>query len=103
MKKAHFQNAWFDTHQPRESLRQLSPEAIADCSGPGRKDEAVAYWVERLQFDAPAFWLRDYLKEFGAYDSAELADHQANRERTLWIWANNCSERPGECDYLYLR
>ena len=102
MQKLRFKNDWFDIQCVRESLRQLPAECVADCSGAGSKDSAVAYWLERLQFDAPAFWLRSYLKEFGAWDAGELCDHDANRARTLWIWANDVWEKPGACDYLYL-
>jgi hypothetical protein len=94
-----FKNQWFEG---RDALRQLPAECIADCSGPGRADDNVAYWLERLSFDGPAWLFRSYLKEFGAWDAADLCDHNANRARILWIWANNCYESPGECDYLHL-
>lgn len=32
------------------------------------------------------------LKEYGAWDETELADHQANRERIIWIAASDISE-----------
>ena len=102
MKKLRFKNDWFDSQHIRQSTRQLPAECVADCSGSGSADSNVEFWLERLQFDAPAFWLRSYLKEFGAWDASELCDHDANRARTLWIWANNCSEEPGAYDYLWL-
>ena len=102
MQKLRFKNDWFDSQHIRESLRQLPAECVADCSGSGRKDAAVAFWLERLQFDAPAFWLRAHLKGYGCWDAGELCDHEENRARTLWIWANDCWEEPGAYDYLWL-
>lgn len=95
---------WFSVKHcgGRESLRQLPPEAISDCSGPGPADEAVAYWVQRLEFDGPPWLFREHLRSYGAWDAADLADHNANRERVLWIWACDCREEPGAYDFLYL-
>jgi hypothetical protein len=95
---------WFDLGHCHgmESLRQLPAECIADCSGPGPADDSVAYWCKRLAFDGPSWLFRSHLREYGAWDSSELADHNENRQRVLWIWANNCSENPGLYDYLYL-
>ena len=104
MTKLRFQNNWFDTEHlgGMQSTRQLPGECVADCSGSGAKDEIVDYWVNRLSFDAPAWLLRQHLREFGCWDAGELCDHQENLRRTLWIWANDVWERPGECDYLWL-
>ena len=95
-----FSSLWFEG---RNSRRQLPQECIMDCAAPGRAaDESVARWVERLQFDGPAWLFRDYLRRFGAWNERELQDHHANRERVLWTCACDCRENPGECDYLYL-
>lgn len=94
-----FRNDWFDG---RDSRRQLPAECICDCSGPGPADDAVAFWLNRLNFDGPAWLFREYLAGFGCWDAAELCDHQANRARVLWIWAGNCAEEPGAHDFLYL-
>ena len=104
MNKLRFQNNWFDTEHCNglESLRQLPGECVADCSGSGAKDEAVEYWVNRLSFDAPAWLLRQHLKGYGCWDTGELCDHQQNLRRTLWIWANDVWEMPGEHEYLWL-
>lgn len=94
-----YRNQWFHA---RDSIRQLPPECVADCSASGSVDAQVARWVDRLDFDGPAWLFREYLKGFGAWDAAELCDHRENRERVLWIWACNCREYPGDYDYLYL-
>ncbi len=94
-----YRNLWF---HGRNSLRQLPLECICDCSGSGDRTGDVAAWVRRLNFDGPAWLFREYLRELGAWDSAELCDHNANRERVLWTWACNCAKEPGVYDYLYL-
>lgn len=94
-----YRNLWFNG---RNSRRQLPGECIADCSGPGQADQAVEFWVERLQFEGPSWLIREHLKGFGAWEPAELADHKQNLARLLWLWANDCAENPGSCDYLYL-
>jgi hypothetical protein len=95
---------WFSlTHcDGRESCRQLPAEAVADCSGPGPADEAVTYWVKRLGFDGPAWLIRKHLSRYGCWDTAELADHNSNRERLLWIWANDYREDPEAAAFLWL-
>jgi len=94
-----FKNHWFEG---RDSRRQLPAECIADCSGQGRADENVAYWLERLEFDGPAWLFREYLSGFGAWESAELCNHEDNRARVLWLWACDCAENPGAYNYLHL-
>jgi hypothetical protein len=94
-----YRNLWF---HGRDSLRQLPLECIGDCSGSGDRDADVSAWVDRLSFDGPAWMFREYLRQFGAWDSAELCDHNANRKRVLWTWACACAESPGTYDYLYL-
>jgi len=94
-----YRNQWFDG---RNSRRQLPLECIADCSAQGSVDDAVAFWLDRLSFDGPAWLFREYLREFGCWDASQLCDHQENRARVLWTWACNCAEEPGEYDYLYL-
>jgi len=95
-----YENQWF---HGRHSIRQLPQECVCDCAAPGRPaDEYVARWVDRLQFDGPAWLFRQYLSGFGAWSAAELCDHNENRKRVLWIWACSVRETPGERDYLYL-
>ena len=90
---------WFDG---RDSTRQLPPECIADCSGSGDRSDNVKRWVERLNFDGPVELFKEHLDGYGAWDDEELKDHEENKSRVLWIWANDCYENPGDHDYLYL-
>jgi hypothetical protein len=94
-----YRNLWF---HGRDSLRQLPLECIGDCSGSGDRDDDVNAWVDRLDFDGPAWLFREYLRGFGVWSAADLCDHNENRKRVLWIWAYNCAESPGTYDYLYL-
>ena len=74
------------------SVGELPPECVADCSSSGPVDDAVAFWVHRLEFDGPPWLMRQHLKGYGAWTAADLCDHQVNRRRLLWIWACNCRE-----------
>lgn len=47
----------------RRQLDQLKPELVAEC-----------------------------LREYGAWDDEELADHQANLNRLLWVATNDIAE-----------
>ena len=96
--KIMYKNLWFTG---RDSRRQLPAECIADCSGPSA-DQAVEFWLKRLEFDGPAWLIREYLEDFDVWDSTELCNHQANLGRVLWIWAGNCAEGHANCDYLHL-
>ena len=95
---------WFtdDSFGNWSSTRQLPPEVICDCSGQGDQTESVRFWVDRLNFNGPAFAFRAYLKRFGTWDAADLCDHEQNRMRVLWLWACDAAENPGCADYLYL-
>lgn len=77
---------------------QLEHEHALACSQPG-KDAAedvaellkVPYVVAQL--DAiPADKIRAELKEYGAWDAAQLADDSQNRARIVWCAACNIRE-----------
>ena len=90
---------WF---KGRESTRTLPPECIAECSASGDQYDTVKFWVEKLNFDGPVDQFKEYLDGFGCWDDEELKNHEENKQRVLWIWANDCYENPGDYDYLYL-
>lgn len=92
-----YPSAWFDG---RIALKNPPLECIKDCTGQGRVDDAVRYWVEKLNFSAPPWLLRQYLKEFGAWEADELCDHDANLERLLWTWCCSLKEDPHYLMYL---
>ena len=84
-----FRNLWF---MEAWAQCELPPACIRDCSSSGAVDDAVEFWVRRLDFDGPPWLMRRHLKGYGAWTAADLCDHQANRRRLLWIWACNCRE-----------
>ena len=90
-------NSWFDD---RTAIRTLPPECVSACSGPGPVDEAVAHWVKALAFDGPAWLIREHLSGYGAWDRADLCDHQQNLQRLLWVWANDIAESGDDLLYL---
>ena len=86
-----FRNLWF---MEAWAQCELPPACIRDCSSSGAVDDAVEFWVRRLDFDGPPWLMRRHLKGYGAWTAADLCDHQANRRRLLWIWA--CNYRDGD-------
>ena len=90
------------------SIEDFPGEAIEDCTGPGPADEAVAYWVDKLNFRPDPDAARACLKEYGAWDAAELADNEQNRRRLLWAMFGDFSEwdgtsdSPSGCDVFYV-
>ncbi len=67
-------------------------DAISDCSGPGPADEAVAFWVEELDFSPDPEATRACLREYGAWDTAQLADDEENRHRLFWVMMGDFAE-----------
>lgn len=92
-----FRNEWFDG---RMAVRTLPPECVSDIARPGPADASVDHWVQRLAFDGPAWLVREHLSGYGAWDRAELCDHQQNLRRLLWVWANDIAENGDEILYL---
>jgi len=86
-----FRNLWF---MDAWAQCELPPACIRDCSSSGAVDDAVEFWVRRLEFDGPPWLMRRHLRGYGAWSAADLCDHQANRRRLLWIWA--CNWREGD-------
>ena len=90
---------WRHWFSGRAAISRIPQECIAACSAPGSVDDAVAYWVGRLNLEAPSWLLRQHLAGYGAWSAAELCDHRANLERLLWCWACDCREYD-DPDYL---
>ncbi len=70
----------------------IPDQAIADCSGSGKMDEPVAYWVKELDFNFPVAWGAEWLIDYGAWDEEQLADHEENRLRVFWMACCDISE-----------
>ena len=77
---------------------KLTKQCIDDCTRPGvPADDEVKHWLTDPKVKAqlsriPADALRAHLKEYGAWDSDELSDHEDNLARTLWIACGDASE-----------
>jgi hypothetical protein len=84
--------ALFNRFEIRMTLAQAR-----SASHPGQCDADVAALARapgiRRQLDAldPAH-VRAELSEYGAWDDAELADHEQNLQRVLWLAAGNIAE-----------
>lgn len=74
-----FKNDWFED---RQLIKSPPIDAVIDCSRPGQDaSESVTFWVQELNFDGPAWLIREYLRGFGCWDERQLCDHNENRER----------------------
>lgn len=80
---------------------RLSGEAVCQIAQSGQNDEAVAFYAPKVreQMERDNFALkptpekiREELREYGAWDDAELADDAKNWERLVWCAAWNIAE-----------
>ncbi|WP_448168667.1 hypothetical protein [Burkholderia ambifaria] len=68
---------------------------------PGQCDASIAglrqqrYIVKQLDKVDPAA-LRDELREYGAWDDVQLADHNENLSRILWLACGDIVENTGD-------
>jgi hypothetical protein len=73
---------------------KMTLEQARGASHQGRCDEDVEALLKlrhiqkQLQRISPTA-IREELKEYGAWDEEELADHEANMQRIVWIAAGN--------------
>ena len=80
----------------REILR-LTEDQVCRCSGGGEQSgnvravlaEGAVEWLSEDPDD-----IRAALRHVGAWDTEELSDDSANRERALWVACCDCSEYP---------
>ena len=102
---------WFD-EKYGFLQKDIPEECVVDCSGPGRKDDAVAYWVDELKFYIPQPLIekaKNYLREFGAWEEDELdqwaetedIEHQL-AQHVLWCFCCDLAEGNVEPGELYL-
>ena len=92
---------WFTTGSGKIELKiSLSDAKSASHQGQCDADvlalSKVPYIAEQLaQIDPQT--LRDELREHGAWDSDELADHDQNLQRLLWIACGDIVEQETSC------
>jgi hypothetical protein len=78
----------------------MTAEQARDASHAGQCDDDVAALVARPEIAAQLDKIgpddiRAELREYGAWEAAELADDDANRLRIVWIAAGNIREEVG--------
>jgi hypothetical protein len=56
---------WFDEYG--NFIGEFSAECVADCSASGAVDDAVAYWLKKLNFEVPRSRAIAWLLDFGAW------------------------------------
>lgn len=76
---------------------QMTLAQARSCSHPGPCDADVALLrqapaIQRQLNRLKPTLVADCLREYGAWDGDELADHDLNLNRLLWIAANDISE-----------
>ncbi len=96
IKPAHLYWASFNRFECR-----VSGQAVLDIARPGSADAAVAahlpLFLAQIEIDnfpnkPTADKIREELKEYGAWDSDELASDSDNLSRLLWIAAHNIAD-----------
>lgn len=92
------ESGWFN--ERGELMKPLPGQCIEDCSGSGRVDDQVAYWVDKLGFDIdmPRDKAIEFLSEYGAWESDEIEDMDIIElaEKVLWIFCGNIKEEAYE-------
>jgi len=87
---------WFTSSSGRVELRIERRHAVS-ASHPGPCDldvralSAKPYIAKQLAAVDPDD-LRKELREYGAWDASELADHKQNLQRVLWIACGDITE-----------
>ena len=75
---------------------ELPVEALEACYHQGQCDSDVEYWVDQVSIQVEPSTLAAELKEYGAWDDSQLADHEENKRRILWIAAGDYHDQAGE-------
>lgn len=83
---------------------QMTLEQAQTVHHQGRCDKDVETVVKELWDeikDIDSNVLRLNLKEYGAWNSNELSDHEANLNRLVWIAAGDICEAENKVEYQY--
>jgi hypothetical protein len=92
---------WFDP--AGRAIRPLPRAAVADLAGAGPLDDALSYWLRRLDIQAQPWMVRRWLKASGGWTAGELTDHRRNLARLRWCWAWEARELKDPGHLLDLR
>lgn len=86
VKESDEETEWFDSYG--EMKKNLPMDCILGCSGGGRADDEVDYWVNELDFHVPTEKGLSYVQEYGLDDiGPEDVD-----KYVLWIMCGNIKE-----------
>lgn len=69
----------------RGDLSDALREALLDCGARGDASEAVAFVRSQFTVTGEEEACRAYLSGYGAWEDDELADHDANLDRLVWL------------------
>jgi hypothetical protein len=88
---------WFTSSSGRIEIKMTLKQAQM-ASHQGQCDDDVRFLskmpsIARQLEAIDAETLRGELKEYGAWDAAELADHEQNLQRILWLAAADITEQ----------
>jgi hypothetical protein len=68
-----------------DELTDAFRDALLDCGRSGAADAAVEYVRHNFTITGNEADCRKYLKGFGAWDAVELANHELNLDRLVWL------------------
>lgn len=93
MDSIHF--AGTDFYIVETELSTALKQALLDCGRSGPADGAVEHVMAEFAITGDEDDCRNYLKGYGAWDDAELADHHKNLERLVWLTGCSLHEQGG--------
>lgn len=67
-------------------------DALKDCGASGDASDVVAYVLSQFEITGDVETCRGYLKGYGAWGDEELADHEANLQRLVWLAGSSLRE-----------
>lgn len=72
---------------------QFPADCIESCSTSGSNDDAVEFWVSKLDFSPPRDLMERYLGEYGAWDDLQTASDETLAQRVLWTAMHDIREQ----------
>lgn len=71
---------------------------LISIGGPGQQDANVAYFRDLYEVTGDPESCRFYLQGYGAWDEEDLADHDANLDRLIWLTGGDLADQ-GEAHF----
>lgn len=68
-----------------DGLPEQLAEDLRDCGGAGDASEAVDYVLSSYEITGDPDDCRAYLAAYGAWDDGDLANHDENLRRLVWL------------------